>query len=91
MKIGKIIRKKRRDLDMSQAELAKKIGVSKCAISTWEVGRAEPKFLPGYRALKVLGLNFDDLDVVDFFDDDQEDIDKEDIDKECVLRGGGCQ
>lgn len=28
--------------DMTQAELAKKIGVSRTAISSWEVGRTEP-------------------------------------------------
>lgn len=39
--IGDIIRQRREDLEISQRELAKTLGVSKSTISRWETGQIE--------------------------------------------------
>lgn len=40
--IGKLIKSARRSLDMTQDELAEKIGVTRGAVSSWETGAYEP-------------------------------------------------
>lgn len=61
MNIGKIIRKKRRDLDFSQATLAKKIGVNKGAVWSWEKDIDFPKGRYLLCLMYVLDLNRDDF------------------------------
>lgn len=40
--IGNKIRELRKSLNLSQSELAKRIGVSQTTVTAWETGRAEP-------------------------------------------------
>lgn len=41
--IGDNIRKLREEMGISQADLAKKLSISDKTVSSWEVGRTEPK------------------------------------------------
>ena len=41
--VSKRIAKLRKKAKLSQVQLAKAVGVSRCAVSAWEVGRATPK------------------------------------------------
>ena len=56
MTLGAIIQKKRNECGMSQEQLAELIGVSRQAVSKWEVGDAIPdtdKLVPLARALNI--------------------------------------
>ena len=41
--LNKRIARLRKKAKLSQTQLAKVVGVSRCAVSAWEVGRATPK------------------------------------------------
>ena len=43
IKVGKLIRKLRKDKNLTQQELADKLGVSDKTISKWETGLSFPK------------------------------------------------
>ena len=58
MEIGKLIRKARRDLEWSQAELAKRAGVSVPTVVRTEAG-IEPRLSTVLALLGVLGLRLD--------------------------------
>jgi len=51
IKLGELIRKARREADLSQADLGKRVGVSRAAISQWESG--ETKSLRGKNLVRV--------------------------------------
>lgn len=51
MNFGEKVRKARRALGMTQIELAKKIGVTNRAITSYETGRSFPRTREGYRKL----------------------------------------
>ena len=53
---GQIIEQARKDANMTQAELAEKIGTNKSYISRVETGRTEPKVSTFYRIAGALGL-----------------------------------
>ena len=53
---GQIIEQARKDANMTQAELAEKIGSNKSYISRVETGRTEPKVSTFYRIASALGL-----------------------------------
>jgi DNA-binding XRE family transcriptional regulator len=42
LQLGQVIRKRRRDLDMTQAALAKQLGVAAVTVSHWERGGSSP-------------------------------------------------
>lgn len=52
-KFGKWLKQQRQEEGVSQADLAKKLGVSQTTVSVWEKGRSEPT---GRRREKVLAL-----------------------------------
>jgi Predicted transcriptional regulator with C-terminal CBS domains len=56
---GQIIEQARKDANMTQAELAEKIGTNKSYISRVETGRTEPKVSTFYRIAGALGLYVD--------------------------------
>lgn len=58
MEIGKLIRKARRDLEWSQAELAKRAGVSVPTVARVE-GGIDPRLSTLLVLLGVLGLRLD--------------------------------
>ena len=47
--------------NMSQAEAAKRIGVSQQAISKWESGKTLPRILQAFKAAEVYGCKVTDL------------------------------
>lgn len=47
--------------NMSQAEAAKRIGVSQQAISKWESGKTLPRIFKAFKAAEVYGCKVDDL------------------------------
>ena len=53
---GQIIEEARKKANMTQAELAEKIGTNKSYISLVETGKTEPKFYTFYRIDYALGL-----------------------------------
>lgn len=53
---GQIIEEARKRANMTQAELAEKIGTNKSYISRVETGRTEPKVSTFYRIVSALGL-----------------------------------
>jgi DNA-binding XRE family transcriptional regulator len=61
MRVGKIIRKRRRDLDLSQADLAKKIGVSKNNVCAWERGKYSPSGESLLKIMELLSLKLEDF------------------------------
>ncbi len=58
MTLGETIKKYRKDLDMTQAELAEKIGVTSEAVSKWEQGRFNPTQENLEELRKVLGIPY---------------------------------
>lgn len=59
--IGKLIKKARRNLEMTQEELAKKIGCHQETISSWENGQSNPTLIIGLKAMKILNLSLNEL------------------------------
>ena len=56
---GQIIEDARKKANITQAELAERIGSNKSYISRVENGRTEPKVSTFYRILTALGLNIE--------------------------------
>ena len=54
---GQIIEEARKKANMTQAELAEKIGTNKSYISRVETGKTEPKVSTFYRMASAVGLN----------------------------------
>ena len=54
---GQIIEEARKKANMTQSELAEKIGTNKSYISRVETGKTEPKVSTFYRIAAALGLN----------------------------------
>lgn len=61
MNIGKIIRKRRRLLDLTQTELAEKIKTSHTNISSWERGKTNLKAIDFLRIIRILDLKLEDF------------------------------
>lgn len=61
MSVGSQIKKRRTELGMSQESLAKKIGVSRSAISNWEIERNYPDLQVIVTLSEVLGISIDEL------------------------------
>lgn len=58
---NEMLRKRRKELGMSQDDLAKKIGVSKVAVCWYENGERTPKYDVFIRIADVLGLTLNEL------------------------------
>ena len=61
MEIGKNIRRFREQSDMTQAEVAKRLGVSPTAVSWWESGRTEPKIGTVEKLAELFGVEKSDI------------------------------
>lgn len=59
--IGKTIRSYRTDAHLTQDELARRIGVSRPTISSWEIDRTEPAIQDVERMARVFGCTTDDI------------------------------
>lgn len=57
----KNLRKIRRALDMTQAELARRLGVTKEAVCRWEKGKCNPPLARVMQIAKVLNCTVNDL------------------------------
>lgn len=64
--IGKFISQKRREKNLTQEQLAEKLGVSNKTISKWETG----KCLPDYTIIKVLCEELD-ITIAEFMDGEE--------------------
>lgn len=56
-----VIRKIRRDLDITQKQLAETVGVEQQTVCGWERGRFEPRMSMLPRIAEALGCTIDDL------------------------------
>jgi len=56
---GQIIEQARKEVKMTQEELAEKIGADKSYISRIENGKTEPKVSTFYKIIEALGLRID--------------------------------
>jgi len=61
MTLGDRIRQAREQADISQAELARRIGISKNAMNTIEGGQSDPRVSRIVAIARVLGLSTDTL------------------------------
>lgn len=61
VKIGKNIKRFRRECGLTQAELAKKLGVTTQAVSKWETQMNSPDIALIPRIAQVLGVSIDEL------------------------------
>lgn len=62
MKLNILLRKKRREKDISQEEFANMVGCRKGAISAWERGTQIPNGGALLRALRILDIKLEDID-----------------------------
>ena len=53
---GEMIREKRKEMGMTQSDLAKIIGTDPATISRWETGSREPTMAAYEKIMKVLGV-----------------------------------
>ena len=60
-KIGNNIQKFREAANLSQSELARRIGMSPSSVSEWEAGCHSPRYNVMFRIAKVLGVTVADL------------------------------
>jgi len=61
MKIGKMLKHKRAEYDLTQEKLSEKIFVSKKTISNWETGKTMPDINSLIRLAKLFDLSLDEL------------------------------
>ena len=57
MQLATYIRSRRKNLNMTQKELAEKVGVSMNTVARWERGETEPSFSDFLKLCAVLGMN----------------------------------
>ena len=61
MDLGCAIRARRQELGMRQLDLARAVGVTKSAVSQWELGETSPTYKMSLKVAKALGMNARDL------------------------------
>jgi DNA-binding XRE family transcriptional regulator len=59
--MGRVIRYRRKKLDLTQEELAHVAGLSRHAVQQYERGKREPKISVGIQLARAVGLTLDDL------------------------------
>lgn len=59
--IGLQLRQKREEAGLSQQEIAKKVGVNRNVISSWENGESEAKILNFLAISETLGIELDEF------------------------------
>ena len=60
-KIGAFIARRRKELDMTQKELAEKLGITDRAVSKWETGRSMPDLSLLQPLSRILKIDVNDL------------------------------
>lgn len=60
-KFGKALKVARINAELSQADVAKAVGVSGISVSKWECDRAVPGIEHGIRLARLYGVSVDDL------------------------------
>lgn len=66
-RFGRVIRRRRRELEITQTELALALGISQAAISSWEHGGSTPTAQALLGLLRLLRLEL--IDVVALLDE----------------------
>ena len=61
MQLGPYIKSRRKNLGMTQKQLAKNVGVTDVTISRYENGECEPSFTEFIKLCKVLGMRIEDF------------------------------
>ena len=61
MNLGHYIKSRRKNLDMTQKQLAVKVGVTDVTISRYENGEREPSFTEFIKLCEVLGMKVEDF------------------------------
>lgn len=61
MTLGEKIRDLRDDFRMTQADLAKELGVAISTVSAWEHGKADPSWLNAICLADLFGVSLDEL------------------------------
>ena len=74
IKIGKFIKEKRKEVNLTQSDLAERLGVTDRAISKWENGICMPDSGIIYELCKILNITINDLfsgEIVDMKDNEK--------------------
>lgn len=58
---AQILKEKRKQLNLTQTDLAKLVGCNKCTISYWELGHSFPNILIASTVADVLNCTLDEL------------------------------
>lgn len=61
LKIGKFISERRKDIGLTQKQLAEKLGITDRAVSKWETGKALPDSSIMLELCRILGITVNDL------------------------------
>ena len=61
MQLGSYIKSRRKNLGMTQKQLAKNVGVTDVTISRYENGEREPSFTEFIKLCEVLGMRIEDF------------------------------
>ncbi len=61
MQLGPYIKSRRKNLGMTQKQLAKNVGVTDVTISRYENGEREPSFTEFIKLCEVLGMKVEDF------------------------------
>ena len=61
MRVRTIIREKRTEIGISQAELGRRVGVTQGAVMKWETGRSYPSLDKAVQIAEALNCRIDDL------------------------------
>ena len=61
MQLGPCIKSRRKNLGMTQKQLAKNVGVTDVTISRYENGEREPSFTEFIKLCEVLGMKVEDF------------------------------
>ena len=74
IKIGKFIKEKRKEVNLTQSDLAERLGVTDRAISKWENGVCKPDSGIIFELCKILNITINDLfsgEIVDMKDNEK--------------------
>ena len=61
MQLATYIRSRRKNIGMTQKELAEKVGVSTNTVARWERGESEPSWSDFLKLCVVLGMKMEDF------------------------------
>jgi len=61
MQLAAYIRSRRKNINLTQKELAEKVGVSTNTVARWERGETEPSFSDFLRVCVALGMKMEDF------------------------------